>query len=367
MSKQGVGWMIWGLALSACGTPNGAETSGGNYRASDSDASFVRAGAEAQGDAVDCKPYDSYMASLATLTANCRKTLDPHAYEIDRDGFLVPRFGECSDGDVGKVRSIRQLLSLQQRPDRLPHAKACMAGRYATALAEFENGDAPCPKWEFVRTENPITAEVVADVEGKLPRLPSNDPLPPGILDGDLPALETINLYAVAFADEAPAPAEALAASQSVSGTESASKRPSQNATRRAIACASTFPGFVVGERKTPDGREGILTDPDSWLDSTVYTSASDDPYLRLTFYHPMSYFGGLPGVIFGDPNRAMPCGVDANGTPICIGESCSYFTGIHRRTRLQLDCNDYSNPNTCVSFCGPPLPPPPVLPQLPP
>jgi hypothetical protein len=294
----------------------------------------------------DCSLYDSYTASLGTLTANCLGTIDPRAYEIDADGFLVPRFSECVDGDPAKLRSIRQVLSLQHRSARLPFAKACLAGRYATSLAKFqETGTEVCPKWDFVRTENPITAEVIAKIEGQLPRLPSSDPLPPGILDGDRPALKTFNLYAVAL-----------------DGTPNQSCRGASDC---AQLCASTFPGFAVAISKTPDGREAILTDPDSWLETTVFATMSDDPYLRPTFYHPMSYFGGAPGVQFGDPHRAMPCGLDDKGVSICLPESCSYFTGLHRRTRLQLDCNDYSNADTCTSYCGPALPIPPEIPAL--
>jgi hypothetical protein len=79
-----------------------------------------------------------------------------------------------------------------------------------------------------------------------------------------------------------------------------------------------------------------------------------------------MSYYGGTPGVQFGDPHRAVPCGLNASGQPVCDPEACSYFTGSsHKKVKLQLDCNDYSNPNTCTSYCGPALPPPPMIPVL--
>lgn len=289
----------------------------------------------------DCTLYDSYMASLGTLTADCRGTIDPRAYELNADGFLVARFDSCPK-DPSKLSPIRRILSLQHKTARLPNAKACMAGRYATALAKLDAaGIQDCPTWQFVRTENPITDAVVAKIEGQLPVLPSNEPLPPGILEpvqGQLPALKTFNLYAVAF-----------------EGTPA--NRGCQGATNCAMACASTFEGFAVGEGKTPDGREAIITDPDSWLETTVFANQAQDPYLRPTFYHPMSYYGGAPGVQFGDFNRAAPCGIGANGKSVCPSESCSYYAGIHKRTRLQLDCNNPSDFDTCTSYCGPPLP----------
>jgi hypothetical protein len=181
-----------------------------------------------------------------------------------------------------------------------------------------------------------------------LPELPSNEPLPPGILDGDPPALKTFNLYQAVFETQPPA------------------QKGCQGASDCAIACASTFPGFAVGITKTATGLEVVRTDPDSWLETTSYVSRADDPYLKPLFYHPMSYYGGTPGVQFGDPHRAVPCGLNTSGQPVCEAEACSYFTGsIHKKVKLQLDCNDYSNPNTCTSYCGPALPPPPMIPVL--
>lgn len=358
-----------GQAMLGCSSPpvasDGLARSDGMVGES---ASLPKADLDVEG--LHCRRFNSYMASLATLTADCLGTVDPRSYEIDADGFLVPAFGACVDGESGKLTSIRQLLSLQHRSALLPSAKACMAGRYATARAKFEEaGASVCPQWEFVRTENPITKDVIARVEEQLPKLPSNDSLPPGILDGNLPALETINLYAVRFSDAPQAGSSRASVAVSESGAaRGASINPScHGATSCAQLCASPFPGFVVGVRQTPDGREGLLTDPDAWLESTVYQSAEADPYLRVLYYHPMSYYGGVPGVQFGHPYRSLPCGYTPDGIPRCQSEACSYWTGSsHKKTRLQLDCNDYSNWSTCVSFCGPPLPPPPVLPPLP-
>ena len=40
-----------------------------------------------------------------------------------------------------------------------------------------------------------------------------------------------------------------------------------------------------------------------------------------------------------------------AAGTP----ETCSYFSGIHFKYPLQLDCLDWTDFSTCVGFCAPP------------
>lgn len=299
-----------------------------------------------------CEMFDSYMASLGTLTADCLGTVDPRAFSLNADGFLAPNFDKCTLDKPLAMRSIRQILSLQYRSVTAPTAKACLAGRYSTALAAFNATDTKvCPVLKFVETENPITGDVIEKVQQMLPELPSTEPLPPGIIDGDRPMLKTFNLYHASFAQ----------------GQEPGQQKCA-TASNCAIACASAFPGFAVGITKTAAGLEVVRTDPDSWLETTTYLTQPEDPYLKPLFYHPMSYYGGAPGVSFGDPNRAMPCGLDSRThTPICIAEQCSYWTGSsHKKTRLQVQCNDYSNPDTCTSFCGPAInPPPPALPDL--
>ena len=296
-----------------------------------------------------CDVFDSYMASLGTLTAACLGTVDPRAYSLNADGYLTPKFDKCTTGDELALRSINQVLSLQYMSASLPTGKACLAGRYSTALAKFLASDIKvCPTLKFVQTENPITKEVIEKVTPMLPELPSTEPLPPGILDGDRPMLKTFNLYQAVFDGTAP---------QQQCGT----------ASNCALSCMSAFPGFGVGITKTATGLEVVRTDPDSWLETTTYLAAGDDPYLKPLFYHPMSYFGGAPGVQFGNPRRAVPCGlIPGTDESLCPGESCSYWNGSsHKRTRLQLRCNNYSDGNTCSSYCGPTLPDPPTIPAL--
>ena len=94
-----------------------------------------------------------------------------------------------------------------------------------------------------------------------------------------------------------------------------------------------------------------MLTDPYVWIMPWTYPSAAADPFLRPGYYHPMSFAGPPPGAIFGHYNRYAPC-------PSCPPEACSYYLGgLHFKTRLQADCLDVTNLDTCVSYCGPPLP----------
>ncbi len=273
----------------------------------------------------DCTAYDSYTAQLGALTADCLGTVDPRAYSVSKDGFLTPNFDSCPQ-DKSKLTKIRQLLSLQQRTARLPFAKQCLAGRFEVAQAQFANsGVTSCPVWRKTEVVNPITLDTITKVEAGLPELPAADTGQPLRV---LELLKVNSLYSVVS-----------------QATGQKCETPSQCAS----ICAAAFPGFVIGT----NGANSVLTDPIAWLLDTTYDKATSDPYLRATYYHAMSYYGGAPGVVFGDPVRAQPCGPGVD----CPPELCSYYAGSHIKTRMQLDCLIPDDPETCASYCGPPLP----------
>ncbi|MDF3066850.1 MAG: hypothetical protein K0R38_2451 [Polyangiaceae bacterium] len=276
----------------------------------------------------DCTAYDSYTAALGELTAQCLGTVDPKAYSVNKDGVLTPNFDSCPL-DKSKLTKIRQLLSIQQRTARVPFAKQCIAGRFEVAQKALASTDiAVCPTWKKERVVNPITLETIVRVESLLPELPAADTGQP------LRALELLkenSLY-------------------TVSGGQGGGKS-CQTPAQCGSLCAAAFPGFVIG----PSGEQGVLTDPIAWLTDATYKTSAEDPYLRATYYHPMSYYGGVPGVVFGDPNRAEPCGPNTT----CLPELCSYYAGSHIKTRMQMDCVIPGDVDTCASYCGPPLPKP--------
>lgn len=277
----------------------------------------------------DCTAYDSYTAALGELTAECFGTLDPRLYKVSRDGLLTPGFDSCpNDASKTVLTKIRQLLSIQQRTARLPFAKQCLAGRFEVAQAAFANsGVTSCGVWKKRTVVNPIDADTIAKIESVLPELPAKDtgrPLP------GLDLLKENSLYDVSPSD---------AAGSCKSGAECAR------------ACGQAFPGFVI----SGDGNS-VLTDPVAWLLDTTYKSKAADPFLRATYYHPMSYYGPLPGVLFADFARFQPCG-ESSPDPLCGPEQCSYFAGSHLKAFLQKDCLDDADIDSCVSYCGPLLP----------
>jgi hypothetical protein len=276
----------------------------------------------------DCKSYDVYMASLGELTASCIGTIDPRAYSVGKDGIMSPNFASCQNGDELLMRSIRQLLSLQHRIALLPFVKQCMVGRYNVALQKFLNsGIEVCPIWKKERVLNEIDEGVIIKVESALPKLPTeSQDFPQGLME----TLKENSLYTVGFETDPPI-------------------QRCTSPANCAVQCASVFPGFVVGDTI---GEEGVMTDPPAWQLETTYTSEALDPYLRVNYYHPMSYYLGTPGVVFGEYARFDPCGGEK-----CDPEQCSYYDGMHRKTWLQKHCLDYSNIDTCVSYCGEALP----------
>jgi len=270
---------------------------------------------------LDCSAFRSYTAALATHTVDCLGTIRPDSFSVNADNMLERNFTSCPL-DATQLSSIDSLLLLQRREARLPHVKECMAGAYADYVRGFaETGVTECPAWHSRETVNEITASVIDRVTPSLADLHVTT-----TTRFEFPAdLEVENLYSTSFAD-------ALA-------------RPTRESAAAGKACAAGFAGFVLQA-----DRNVVLTDPVAWLLSTTYAGPSEDPYLRPDYYHPMSWYGGYPGVHYGHYNRFAPC-------PGCLPERCTYYTGVHKLTTLQRDCIIDSDLATCNSYCGPPLP----------
>jgi len=223
-----------------------------------------------------------------------------------------------------------QLLSLQHRVARLPFVQQCIAGRFEVAQQKFVNsGINVCPRWTNKVVINPITTRTIdAAIKAGLPDLPAADT---GQTPGALAFLKQNSEYTVLL----DAPAQAC-------------KTPADCA----VQCAAAFPGFVLDSTT-----DAVFVDPLAWLLDTVYPASTSDPYLRATYYHPMSYYGTLPGAQFGAYPRQQPCGDPAVTMVDCAPELCSYYAGTHIKTPLQKDCLNDADISSCVSYCGPKLP----------
>jgi len=276
----------------------------------------------------DCSNYDQYMAALGGLTADCLGRVDPRDYEVSKDGILRPTFDSCPRDKTGAMfSSIRRLLSLQYRTARLPFAKECMGSRFQVAQQRFANsGVTTCPTWRKEGVINPVNSDSIDTIISMLAKLSPRDQgagLPQDLIDR-------------------------LKINSSYSVTGDVTGQKCQSPADCANICASAFPGFFVkGEGNI------VVTDPTAWLLDNTYAAATSDPFLRPGYYHPMSYYGPLPGALFAEWSRYQPCGPNVS----CSPEICSYYAGSHIKTFLQPDCLDKADPDTCVGYCGPKLP----------
>lgn len=275
----------------------------------------------------DCTEYNGIAAALATFTVDCLGTIDGTSFTVNADGILARTFDQCPL-DQTKLESIDGLLSLQFRTARLPNAKQCIAGRWQNWKASFDqSGVKNCPTWSKQQIINEATPGQIDKFIPELQRLPQND-------DGTRPAflaqMDEGYLYAVSFPAGIP-------------------PDPCKTAGDCAQLCAGGFPGFVLRTDTST-----VLTDPTYWLLDTTYASAAADPFLKPGYYHPMSYYGPLPGTQFANRHRVTPC-------PGCAPETCSYYSGIHIHLPLRCDCLDPTHNTTCpasdtscVGYCAP-------------
>jgi len=267
-------------------------------------------------DVSDCSAYDQFTAALGTFTVDCLGTIGPDSYILDAAGYLRRNFDKCPLDD-SKLQSINDLLGLQYRKQLLPIGKQCIEGRWTQWKRGFEkSGITQCPLWKKLRPITPPTQDMISKAIPQLPK-PGPDPRdrPPIIQQ-----LKEGAFYVVGF----PTPPMQQCATPAACAAQ----------------CAGGFPGFVVGA----DG-EAVVTDPAYWLLDTVFTP-NPDPFLTPGYFHPMSYYGPVPGAIVGHRNRA----------PFGGEEACSYYAsdGMHYLLRLKLNCMDVTDYVSCVSVCLP-------------
>ena len=276
----------------------------------------------------DCSEFNGYAAALASFTVDCLGTIDQSSFTVSADGSLSRNFNACPN-DPTKLDSIDAFLSLQLRTVRLPFAKECIAGRWSDWKATFDkSGVTQCPMWRKDQVIGAPTAALIDRLIPQLAQLPQDDN---GARPAFLQQLKESYVYTVSFPTQPPG---------------QGCKTPDDCAQ----LCAGGFPGFVI---RTDPATSTVLTDPPYWLLDTTYPNGND-PFLRAGYYHPMSYYGPLPGTQFAHRNREAPC-------PGCKAEDCSYFAGIHIHIPLKCDCLNPANnatcpasDTTCVGFCAP-------------
>lgn len=269
--------------------------------------------------ATECSMFNAYTAAIAESTLACIGTLNPRAFGVDRrTGMLERKFPRCDrdpDRKRDPLQEVDALLSLQQRPESAPGFTECLVAQWETWREDFVGrGNSECPDYYPVEVAGVADPETVDEHVQRLPQLPSEDP------QGEVPFGKTSIAYEVRYR-----------------GRDV--EQPCGNARSCAVRCAEGLPGFAIG---TDEVRGVFLGDPVWWLMSDIY-DPSTNPFLRAGYYHPMSYYGPVPGDVFGHYNRR--------------GEKCSKWAGgtAHFQITLLEDCLDPTNPSTCLSVCTEP------------
>lgn len=286
----------------------------------------------------DCTEFNGIGAALASFTIACLGTIEPKSYVVNTDGLLSRTFDTCPR-DATALASIDGLLSLQLRSVRVPFAKECIAGRWATWKSQFDaNNPIVCPTWSRQQIVNEPTDAQLKKLQSVLDNLAQDTT---GRLRAQVPQLfDEGYLYGVTFANAAPPP-----------------NQKCQTAGDCGALCAGGFPGFVL-----QNDAGTVLTDGPYWLLDTQYAPGTD-PFLRTgSYYHPMSYYGPSPGTQFANRNRVSTCppGTTPTTAGSCGPEVCSYgVTNVH--IPLRCDCLNVANnatcpasDTTCVGYCAP-------------
>jgi hypothetical protein len=277
----------------------------------------------ASGQALECSAFDSYTAALAAYTIACLGTVGPDSFVVDRAGHLKRTFDHCPN-DSRKRQSIDDILGLQYRESLFPHATECIAGRWAEWKRSFDrSGIVECPRW---RQDRVVDAPSRERMTRMLPVFPAVQQTargrvaPPVVEGAGMARLAEENyLFTTFFPGRAPA---------------QSCETPAACAAR----CAGGFPGFVLQAEGTQ-----VLGDPTYWLADDVYDDRDTDPFWAEGYFHPMSYYGPLPGVLAGHRARSY------------LDEQCSYFDGtLHNILNLRIDCIDNADLDSCISLCLP-------------
>lgn len=239
---------------------------------------------------------DALLAALGTATLECQGTLGPSQYTTEM-GVLARVFDSCPSGGREALAEIDALLAVQlsdqgRRDDLAGH----YVGVWDAFVTRFPwRRITSCPVWERTQAIEAPTLESVPRNLGRVGKANFR--------------------YRV----------------------QSRSCRNSRRcAVSQAAACAQGFgPEFLV-ELDHLSG--SIVIDPVWWLTRYTYANEADNPFKVPGYYHAMSYYGDLPGALYGSLQRA--------------GEACSeYLDGKHYtdRTLNPIDCGGGWY---CMAYC---------------
>jgi len=243
---------------------------------------------------------DALLAALGTATLECLGTVAPTAYRTTT-GVLERTFTSCHGGDRVALRRVDALLALQfSEQGRADDIAGHYVSRWSTFVDEFPHGqNVECPLWQL---ENVIDAPT----RESIPRVRSQRRVGKENYRYVVSSLEC----------------------QFDGGC----------ATRMAVQCAAGFGPLFIVDRDP--GRARVEVDPVWWLTTYDFVDDQSNPFKMPGYYHPMSYYGALPGSLYGTVQRE--------------GEACSQwdeFSGKHYTNRVLtlIDCGGGWH---CMTYC---------------
>jgi hypothetical protein len=246
---------------------------------------------------------DALLAALGSLTLDCLGGVNKTSYVVDRSGALVRNFAACSGRNGASVlQQIDAILGVAR--SRQGQADG-LAQHYAATWSKFQREFPPeittCPSWKLSGVINPPTRENVQR------------------------SIEQVGKESYVF---------------QVTEDRQCGGDPGC-VVDHAMACAAGFGNqfLVRGDAQTST----VEVDPVWWLTRYVYPSPGDNPFKMPGYYHAMSYYGDLPGAVYGSLARQ--------------GEACSeYLDGKHYidRVLVPIDCGGGWQ---CMTYCMAPPP----------
>jgi len=262
--------------------------------------SVASAAAAGRSEPAPVDARDALLAALGTATLECLGTVGPLQYVTD-SGFLERAFDSCPTGDRLALSRIDELLGVQQSE---PGERDDIAGHYVRRWEAFERRAlsrrlTACPTWQRTQAIEAPTEESVSRYlgAGKVGKLNYRYRV-------DNPACHGNRRCNVASAR---------------------------------ICSAGFGPGFLL----ELDARTStVVVDPTWWLLHNKF-DPENNPFLTPGYYHGMSYYGSIPGAVYGAIERA--------------GEACSAWDEdthqhMYDRHLIPVDCGGGW---FCMTYCG--------------
>jgi hypothetical protein len=279
------------LALSACTmqqTDEGKETS--------NPSESVESTGQALGE-FDSR--DTLLAALGSATLDCRGTVNPNTYRVDdKTGQLTRNFSGCNlaGGDLKTIDALLGVVNSKEgQNDKLSEHYAKTWQNYQ---ANFPKEIWACPTWKRDKVINPPTWDNVKAQAGQVSK--------------------ENYVYSVSEFKQC--------------------QGNSSCVVQHALACAGGFGSqfLISGD---PKGST-VAVDPAWWLTTYDFVDDASNPFMMPGYYHAMSYYGALPGSLYGTIQRG--------------GEACSQWdekAGKHYidRALVEIDCGGGW---MCMTYC---------------